>query len=105
MSSPPDKMNILLKQLKKTHEKQKLNFSSSALFHMKSKVSLKYFVNNCLWKHFLASNLNSLTMLVTLRPFTSFNLKLEQSSCKKVLKFALLGNCFSDLLTEVKIWY
>ena len=30
---------------------------------------------------------------------------LEQLSCKKVLKVALLGNCFSDLLAEVGIWY
>ena len=27
--------------------KQKLNFSSGALFHMKSRVCLKYFVNDC----------------------------------------------------------
>ena len=31
----------------KTHKKQKLNFSRSALFHMKTRVSLKYFVNDC----------------------------------------------------------
>ena len=28
-------------------EKQKLNFYLSALFHMKTRVSLKYFVNDC----------------------------------------------------------
>ena len=28
-------------------EKQKLNFSRSALFHRKTRVSLKYFVNDC----------------------------------------------------------
>ena len=76
---------------------------------MKTRVSLKYFVSYCLWKPFdsnspeTPSNLISLTILVTLRPFTLFNLKLEQLSCKKVLKFALLGNYFSDLFTEVKI--
>ena len=31
----------------KTPEKQKLNFSRSALFRMKTRVSLKYFVNDC----------------------------------------------------------
>ena len=78
---------------------------------MKTRVSLKYFVNDCLSKHFFDSNLPqtlsnaiSLTSLVTLRPFT-LNLKLEILSCKKVLKFALLSNCFSDLLSEVDIWY
>ena len=74
--------------------------------------SLKYFVNDCLWKQFFASNspqtpsnLISLTILVTVRPFTQFILKLEQLSRKKVLKFSLLGNCFSDLFTEVEISY
>ena len=33
--------------LAKSLEKQKLNFSCSALFHMKTRVSLKYFVNDC----------------------------------------------------------
>ena len=32
---------------KKTLEKQILNFSRSALFHMKTRVSLTYFVNDC----------------------------------------------------------
>ena len=39
-------MKILL-ILAKIIEKQKLNFSCSALFHMKTRVSLKYFVNDC----------------------------------------------------------
>ena len=34
--------NLLI--LVKTLEKKKLNFSRSALFHMKTRVSLKYFV-------------------------------------------------------------
>ena len=36
-------------------EKQSLNFSGSALFHMKTRVFLKYFVNHYLWKQFPAS--------------------------------------------------
>ena len=46
---------------------------------METGVSLKYFVNDCFWKHFLASNspqnlsnLFSLTALVPLRSFTQF---------------------------------
>ena len=80
---------------------------------MKTRVSLKCFVNNCFWKHFFASNspqtptnLVSLTMLVTLKPFTQLiALKPEKLICKNVLYLAFTGNCFSDLFTEVKIWY
>ena len=46
MPSLPAKMKILL-LLAKTLEKQKLNFSRSALFHMETGVSLKYFVSGC----------------------------------------------------------
>ena len=49
------------------------------VFHMETKVSLKYFVNGRLWKHFFASNspqtplnLISWPILVSLRPFTQF---------------------------------
>ena len=34
-----------------------------------------------------------------------FNMKLEQLSDQKILKLALLGNCLSDLFTEVEFWY
>ena len=53
--SRPAKMKILLR-LEKNLVKQKLNFSRSALFVMKIRVSLKHFVNDCLWKHLFASN-------------------------------------------------
>ena len=79
---------------------------------MKTRVCLKYFVNNSLWKQFFVSNspktpsiLIALKILLTLESLSkSFNLKLKKLSCKKVLKFAFLRNCFSDLFTEVKIW-
>ena len=29
-----------------------MNFSCGALFRMKPKVCLKYFVHDCIWKHF-----------------------------------------------------
>ena len=79
---------------------------------MKTKVSLRCFVNYCLWKLFFdsnsphtSSNLICLTFLVTLRPLHRFNLKLEQLSGKKDVRFALLHNSSSDVFTEIEIWY
>ena len=46
MPSPLIKMKILF-TLAKTLEKQKLNFSRNALLHVKTRVTLKYFVNDC----------------------------------------------------------
>ena len=94
----------------KSLEKQKLIFSHSALFRMKTRVSVKYFVNDCLWKQFFASNLPQtppnliyLTIFVTPRPFAEFWPKTKAIKFKKILKFFLLANCFSDLFSEVKI--
>ena len=53
MPSLPGKMFIVAKAL----EKQKLNFSRSALFRLKTRVSLKYFVSDCPWKQLFAPNL------------------------------------------------
>ena len=47
MLNPPPETKIL-SALVKHPEKQKLNFSRSALFHMKTRVCLKYFVNDCI---------------------------------------------------------
>ena len=75
-------MKVLL-ILAKTLEKQKLNFACSAPFHMKTRASLKYFVNECLWTFFpfispqTPTNLISLTTLVTARPFTQFEPKIR----------------------------
>ena len=78
MLSPPSEMKIC-PYLQKSSEKQKLNFSHSAPFHMKARVCLKCFGNDCLWKHFPASNspwtcsnLICLTIFVNLRPLTQF---------------------------------
>ena len=105
MSSLPAKIKILLSS-EKTSAKQKLNFSRGALFSVKTRISLKDFVNDCLLKQFFAStshrtrsNLISLTILV--KTFHSFNQKLEQLSCKKMIKFALLGDSFSSLFNFV----
>ena len=48
VASLPANMKILL-ILAKTLEKQKLNFSRTALFHIKTRASLRYFVNYCSW--------------------------------------------------------
>ena len=52
----PVKIKIL-SLLPKNCWKQKLDFSRSAPFHMKTRVCLKYFVHHCLWKHGFVSNL------------------------------------------------
>ena len=89
-----------------------IDFSHSALFRTKTRVCLKYFVHDCLWKQFLLqfllfvlSNLIYLTILVTLRPLTQFKQKLEELICKKVLKFVLLDIYFPNLFTELEIRY
>ena len=63
---------------------------------MKTTVSLKYFVNDCLWKHFIAStspqtpsNFISLTILVTQRPFTEFYLKIRAIKLQKSAEICL----------------
>ena len=66
----------------KTFEKQKLNFTHSELFWVKTRVSLKYFVTDCLWKPGFdfnspqtPSNLISLAVLVT--PALQFLFKIK----------------------------
>ena len=75
---------------------------------MKTRVSLKHFLNDCLWKQFFAfnlpqtpSNLILLTILVTLSSFTKFELKIRVIKLQKVQQFALIGNCFSDPFIDV----
>ena len=100
MASPPPNSKSLL-TLANSPKKQ-LKFSCKALFPIKSRVSLKYFVHDCLWKQFLllscsrAFNVFLLTFFVTVRSLSQVNLKLEQLSCRKVLKFILLEKYFSD---------
>ena len=76
MPSFPAKIKILLILAKTSLKTETTPFP---LFHMKIKFSLKYFVNDYLWKYFFASNspqipsnLICLTFLVTLNPFTQF---------------------------------
>ena len=79
--SLPANMKILVGTSKKV---------SPAVFHMKTKVSLKYFLNVCLWKLFAASllpqiplNLILLTILRTPRPLTHFNPKIRAIKSQK----------------------
>ena len=78
---------------------------------METRVCLRHIMNGYLWKEFLASNLPPtppnlicLTIFVALRPFTQFNLKLDQLIFKNALKVILLHNYFYHLFTEVQIW-
>ena len=98
----------------KSPKKQKLNFSHSMLFHMKIKVCLILFVNNCLCKQFLdsnspqtPSNLIRLTVSTTLRPLTQFSPKIRATNLPKmpkVLKLVLLDNYFPDLFKPFKFF-
>ena len=70
MPSLPAKVKILL-ILAKTLEKQKIKFSRSALFYIKTKASLKYFVNDCcsrkkksIWLHEMGKQIKR-SLLVT----------------------------------------
>ena len=87
-------------------------FSRSALFHMKTTVTLKYFMNKCLWKYAFAfispqapPNLISLTILVDPRSFAQIQPKIRAIKLKRVLKFGTFGNCFSVLVNEVLVCY
>ena len=58
VQSLPAKMKNSLILTKKSLEKQKLNSSRIALFHMKTRVCLKFFVNDCRTCHHLICNGN-----------------------------------------------
>ena len=59
----------------------KLEISRSSLFHMEIRVSLKYFVNSCLRKHFFASTLSqTLSNLIYVTILLSYNFNLNQSN-------------------------
>ena len=49
--------------------------------------------------------LSLLINLITMRPLTQLHCKLEQLGCRKKFHFALLDNYFSNIFTELKIWY
>ena len=110
MLSPSPEMKIL-SAIAKSLEKQKFNFSVVPL-HMKTRVSLKYLLNDCLWKQFLASyfvtdpfKFDLLDYFHKFNAFDSFNLRLEQLICKRAVKVVFLDNFFPYLFTEVQIWY
>ena len=51
--SLPFQNDFFFQYQQKTAEKQKLSFFCSSLFDMKTRVCLKYFVLNCIWKLYL----------------------------------------------------
>ena len=87
-------------------KKRNLTFpvAKTFLLHMKTRFCLKYFMNDCLWKQFLASNwdLFKFDLFENFRnskPFDSFNLILERLICERALIFLLFENYFRDLLS------
>ena len=77
---------------------------------MKAKVSLRYFLNDCLSKDISDSNsiqiplnLISLAILVTWRRFAEFWFKIRAIKLQKSPQICLLDNCFSDIFTGAKI--
>ena len=82
----------------KKRKKEKFNFSRSFLFHMKTRVYLKYFVHDCTWKQGFASNLPQTYLnLICLTIWHSFNIKFDNLICKKLLKFVFAGNYFCNV--------
>ena len=89
MLIPPPKMKILSVLAKKTE----LELCHSALFHMKTRVFLKFFMNHCLWKQFLDSNSPSgnsslicFIIFVNLRPMTQFSPKVGATNLENSAK-------------------
>ena len=71
------------------------------MLHMKTRVSIKYFVNDCLWKLFFDSNYPQipanvipLTILVPLRPFTLFYPKVGAIKFQESAKICLTWKMF-----------
>ena len=87
-------------------KKRNLTFpvGKTFLLHMKTRFCLKYFMNDCLWKQFIAFNSDLLKFDLfenfrNSKPFDSFNLKLERLICKRALIFLLFDNYFRDLFS------
>ena len=77
--SPPPKMAILSVLAKISRKIEIELFRSYLTFRLKTRVSLKYLVNDCILKHLFASNLRQtlpkqifLKAFITLRPLTQF---------------------------------
>ena len=109
--SPQVKRSLIISNKYGIYElPQKLNCSRSALFHMKTRVCLKYSMKGCLGKQFFAfnspqapSSLSFLTNFVIQRLLTLFQPKISVVKFKKAPKCVLAGNYSPDLFTEVQI--
>ena len=88
MLSPPSEMKIC-SYLQKSSEKQKLNFSRSAPFHMKARVCLKYFGMIVSGNIFLLDNTCKSKAFDTI-----LTLNLSKKFAKKGLKLFLLVSTF-----------
>ena len=104
-------MNVLLILARNSSKIEIKLFTRCALFHMKTRVTVKYFGSYRLQNLYfdsklpkIPSNLIGLTFLVTLRLFTLLYFKIRAIKQQKFLKLALLSNRFRHLFTEVEIW-
>ena len=97
------KMKILI-MLANYFQKQQLNFTCGTLFHMKTSVSLSYFMTGCFYKPFFDSifpqtfsKLISFTIFLTLSPLTLFLFKVGAIKLQKAARSVSADNCFFHL--------
>ena len=82
---------------KRLLEKERLNFSRSSPYYMKTRVYLRYFFHDSLWRRVFwlqvfpdLFKLGLFDNLVTLKRFTQFSFKLRGTDMQKMLKFVLI---------------
>lgn len=75
---------------KRLLEKERLNFSRSSLYYMKTRVYLRYFFHDSLWRRVFwlqvfpdLFKLGLFDNLVTLKRFTQFSFKLRETDMQK----------------------
>ena len=75
--------------------KTEIKVFRGALFHIEARVSLKYFVNGFLWKHFFASNL----------PWDSFKpIFFDSFENSKTFHTILTKNHSNEVAKEAQFW-
>ena len=92
LPSIPVKMEIL-SITEKAPEKPKLNFCRSALFHMETTVSIKYFLNGCRFIRFRAVLLAKLVIL-GVSSLSSFTLTLREALVTKLVISGISSSIF-----------
>ena len=75
--------------LGKTVDKQKLNFSRTVLFRVKTRVCVKYFFYDCLYKQLFDSNLPRHPHVISLTFLTQFFAKTRGIKLRESIKIGL----------------